>query len=64
MQKMNLNKGKPGFLKEKDGIRVPENFNDLHSKEIEALFNGEDLSAPKAMRYEVHADNNIQEKRK
>ena len=32
--------GRVGFLKTKGEIRVPENFNDLHSEKIEKLFNG------------------------
>lgn len=32
---------KVGFLKGKGEIRVPDNFNDLYSKTIEDLFNGE-----------------------
>lgn len=32
--------GKVGFIKGKDGIRAPENFNNLYSQEIEELFNG------------------------
>ncbi|HKS32972.1 MAG TPA: hypothetical protein VJS14_04525 [Enterobacteriaceae bacterium] len=36
------NSGRVGFLKTKGEIRVPENFNDLHSEKIEDLFNGKE----------------------